>query len=81
MLTSLGAERQRRATGYDKVTRRCLSKAESHFIVFIQEFTMEDLGVSIGLSYHDRSRKVRGGKVHFDTPKARRLTSDNLTER
>ena len=37
--------------------------------VFRQEFTVEDLGVSIGLSYHDPSRKVRGGKLHFDSPK------------
>ena len=42
---------------------------------------MEDIGVSVGLSYHDPIRKVRGGKVHFDTPKVRRLTSESERQR
>ena len=63
MVTSLGAERQRRAAGYDK------------------ELNLEHLGVSLGLSYHDTNRKVRGGKVHFDTPKVRTDRSNRDRER
>ena len=63
MLTSLGAERQRRAAGYDK------------------ELNLEELGVSLGLSYHDTNRKVRGGKVYVDTPKVRKTDQSSQRQR
>lgn len=73
MLTSLGAEREKRAAGYDKVTRRVVRLPLKS--VFHQVFTLEDLGVSIGLSYHDTNRKVRGGKLHVDTPKVKKVSN------
>ena len=73
MLTSLGAEREKRAAGYDKVIRRVVRLPLKS--VFHQVFTLEDLGVSIGLSYHDTNRKVRGGKLHVDTPKVKKVSN------
>ena len=42
---------------------------------------MEDLGVSIGLSYHDTNRKVRGGKLHVDTPKVKKSEQSKRCQR